>query len=96
MNWPISSRNFARAGGGFYLTVLNGGRLATTWGSATRSGVIIFRFQRELTPRGSSIAVRIVVKSFRESAACTAQSPVLPAAGNTIAVSSMRVFGFNV
>ena len=57
-----------------------------TWESPTRSGVTICRSLRELTPRGSSIAVRIVVRSFRESAARAAQSPVLPAAENIMAV----------
>ena len=43
------------------------------WESLTKSAATICRFLRELTQRGSSIAVRIVLRSFREFAACVAQ-----------------------
>ena len=93
MNWRISSPNFALAVGGFHLTAPSGGRPVMTWESLTRSAVTICRSQREPSSLGSSIAVRIVVTSFRGSAACIVQSPVLPAAANTTAASSIPGFG---
>src|SRR5213079_3058746 len=50
--------------------------------------------RRRIPPRGSSIAVRIVVTSSRGSAVCAARSPVLPAAANTTAASSICDFGY--
>jgi hypothetical protein len=87
------SRSFALAGEGFHHTAPIGGEHVWTWESPTRSAVTICRFLRENTPRGSSIAARIVAMSFRESAAFVAQSPVLPAAASTTAVNSIRSFG---
>ncbi len=94
MSWRIFSPSFAPAVGGFHLTAANGGKPVSIWESPTRSAVTICRFLRELTPRGLSIAVRIVVRSFREFAACAAQSPVLPVAVNTTAANSIRGFGY--
>ena len=70
----------------------NGDRPASIWGSPTKSVVTICRSLREPSPRGLSIAVRIVIKSFREFAVCAAQSPVLPVAANTTAATSIRGF----
>jgi hypothetical protein len=64
------------------------------WESLTRSGVILSPSLRELTLSGSSIAARIVVRNFREFAACAAQSPVLPAVANTMAAISIRGFDY--
>ena len=90
MSWRIFSRSFALADGGFHLMALNGSGPVLTWESRMRSAVTICRFPREHTPRGSSIAARIVVRSFRESAA---QSLVSPAAANTTAANSICGFG---
>ena len=87
MSWPIFSPSFALVVGRFHLTALNGGKLVSIWKSPTRSAVTISRFLRELMPLGSSIAARIVVRSFRESVACIVQSRALPAAANITAAS---------
>jgi hypothetical protein len=95
MSWRIFSLSFAPADGGFRLTAPNGSRPVSTWALPTRSAVTISRFLRELAPRGSSIAVRIVTKNFREFGARGAQSPVLPAAANTTAATSIRGFAYD-
>jgi hypothetical protein len=73
----------------------SGAPRVATWESLTRSAVTTCRFLHELAPRGSSIAARIVVRSFHESAACTAHSRALPAAGRITGGNSTRVFGYD-
>ena len=73
----------------------NGDKPVATWVSPTRSAVTICRFLRELTSRGSSIAVRIVARIFREFAACAGQSRVLPVAVNTTVENSICGFGLS-
>jgi hypothetical protein len=93
MNLRIFSPSFAPADGGFPLTELSGSGLVWTWEYPTRSVVTICSFLRELLPLDSCIAVRIAGGSFRESAACAAQSPVSPAAANTMTAILIRDFG---
>src|SRR4029077_13830755 len=95
MNWRIFSPSFALAGGGFHLMGANGDRPVATWVSPTRSAVTICRSPRELTPRGSFIAARIVVRSFSGSAACAAQLPVSLVAVNTTVENSICGFGLS-
>src|ERR671930_2573533 len=94
MNWRTFSPSFALGGGGFYLTVPSGDRPAWIWESPTKRVVTICHSLRGLTPRGLSIAVRIVVRSSRESVVCAGQWPALPAATNTTAASSICDFGY--
>jgi hypothetical protein len=88
--------NFALAVAEFCHMEKSGALPVATWESLTRSAVTICRFLHELAPRGSSIAARIVVRSFHESAACAAQSHALPAAANTTAGNSTRVFDYDL
>src|SRR4030095_7678390 len=96
MSWRIFLPSFALAGKGFCLTASSGGRPVWSWELPTRSAVTICRFPRELTQRGSSIAVRIVVRSFRVSDACVARWLVLPVAVNTTVAISICDFGYSL
>ena len=94
MSWRIFSPSSALVVGRFRLTALNGSKLVSIWKLPTKSVVTICRSLREHSPRGSSIAVRTVIRNFRESAACVVQSRALPAAANITAAVSIRGFGY--
>ena len=72
----------------------NGDRHVRTWELLTKNAVTISHFPRERTPPGLSIAVQIVVESSHESVALGVWLPVLPAAANTAAVTSICGFDY--